>query len=126
MKNSDQSKEIVIPTANLADPMFGNLRVTKVVCSRSVKTAHGEAYVGMSMTGEPGIDIKQARVAALRLGMEVERLAFQRAILGHALPADTAEPLVAAIVHDYVEAIRAEMVPLQAAAEPPKIEGSNE
>ena len=126
MENQDTPKEIAIPTHALEDPIFGNLRVSKIVCSRSVKTSHGEVYVGMSMTGEPGLDVRRARPAALRLGLEVERLAFRRAILGRLAPPEQIESLVADIVNDYVIAIRGELSPGAAPLATPAAEGSDE
>lgn len=109
----EQRSEVVIPVSELSreDPLLSGLRITKVVCSRSVRMQAGEVYVNFSASVDEahGLSIKQGRVAALRLGMEVDRLAYQRAVLGRIVPADSAEPLLREIIQDYVVAIRSEV-----------------
>lgn len=80
------------------------LKVTKIVCTRSVKGKGGETYVGMASawdsvqedsghnlvhTGETeesssiqGRSLNDAKLAAAVLGLTVDRLAHQRAVAG--------------------------------------------
>lgn len=108
MENEKPEIAIPLPVKDQDDPMFFGMRITKIVCSRTLKSPYGEIYQGMSMSseGSDGLSIRQARLAALRLGLEVHRLVFEQAILGHLLPEDQASSMAGMVVNDYLVAIR--------------------
>lgn len=127
MQENEGDKIIPVADLNPEDPLLSGLRITKVVCSRSIKMSAGEVYVGFSASVDQaqGISIRQGRVAALRIGMEVDRLAYQRAVLGRIVDADLAKGLLSEIVQDYVVAIKNEVCPPRSAGSAAKQEDSN-
>lgn len=62
----------------------GQIRVTKVTCSRTLRSRNGgDAFVSLSsdLNGEEGMDIKSARAAANMLSLEAD-MACHEAIYG--------------------------------------------
>lgn len=62
----------------------GQIRVTKVTCSRTLRSRNGgDVFVSLSsdLNGEEGVDIKSARVAANMLSLEAD-IACHEAIYG--------------------------------------------
>jgi hypothetical protein len=95
-------------------------RVTKVVCTRSVKGKHGDSYVGFSAAwdtvqddagggvdltadeDEPkGMTLKESRLAALILGMQVDIAAHSHAAAGGNLSESELKMAVNAIKAGY-------------------------
>lgn len=104
-----------------------NLRVTKVVCTRSVKGKFGDSYAGfsavwdtvqddagggvdlISVQGEDntlavhgsGMTLKESRVAALILGMQADISAHDQAYAGGNLTQDHWEGTIKGIKRNY-------------------------
>lgn len=118
----DKNEEVRLPVTG-DDPLLGGFRITKIVCTRSLRTPYGDIFQGLtaSRAEGDGSDIKKARVAALRLGLEVERLAHQRAVLAHIIEPEASSSTVNMIIEDYLVAIRMELDPRAAA--PAKADG---
>ena len=106
------------------------VRVTKVVCTRSVKGQRGDSYVGFSaawdtvqddaggggdlaspldetngLVSANGLSLKDARLAALMLGMQVDIAAHAQAMAGGNLPQAQYEEAAKAIRNNYVKLI---------------------
>lgn len=106
-----------------------HMRVTKVVCTRSVKGRFGDHYVGFSaawdtiqddagggadlVTAQPdqdgpavvasGMSIKDARLAALILGMQADLAAHDHACAGSNITPDQHSGAVSAIKNNYMK-----------------------
>lgn len=103
------------------------LKVTKIVCTRSVKGKGGETYVGMASawdsvqedsghnlvhTGDteesslvPGRTLNEAKLATAVLGLTVDKLAHQRAVAGGVISEDEYERADRAITANYSQII---------------------
>jgi hypothetical protein len=99
------------------------VKVTKVVCTRSVKGQRGDSYVGFSAAwdttqddaggggdltqdtdgAQQGLGLKDARLAALMLGMQVDIAAHAQAMAGGNLDFKQYEEAVKAIKHNYTK-----------------------
>ncbi len=98
------------------------LKITKVVCTRSVKGRSGDHFVGFSAAWDSvqddggrglaetmddsevaasGMTLKEAKVAAYLLGMQADQTAFQNAAAGSLLTQAEAEHACKAIKHNY-------------------------
>lgn len=105
------------------------IRVNKVVCTRSVKGAKGDVFVGYSAsawdttqedagygtgltetldeederinTEQQGMTVFEARVAGLLLGSEVDTLAYDRAMAGSVVAVDVRKQAVDTIHNNY-------------------------
>jgi hypothetical protein len=121
-KQSESLKQAVERVKN-------HMRVTKVVCTRSVKGRFGDHYVGFSaawdtiqddagggadlLTAQDGKDaaavvasgmtIKDARLAALILGMQADLAAHDHACAGSNITPDQHSGAVAAIKNNYMK-----------------------
>lgn len=102
-----------------------SLKVTKVVCTRSVKGKNGDAYVGWSAgwdtvqedgghglvhtgTSEespevPGMSVSDAKLATLVLGMQVDLAAHDNAMAGGSINGDQRQMARKAITHNYTK-----------------------
>jgi hypothetical protein len=97
-----------------------NLKITKVVCTRSVKGRNGDAFCGFSAAwdsvqedggqdmenvmddgSQSGMSLKEAKIAAYILGMQADTTAFENASAGSILRKDEADQAVRAIKHNY-------------------------
>jgi hypothetical protein len=110
------------------------VRVTKIVCTRSVKGLRGDSYVGFSAAwdtvqddagggadmittqeGTPsqvasnGLSLRDSRLAALMLGMQVDIAAHAQALAGGNLDSNQFEAASRAIRNNYTKLI-ADMV----------------
>lgn len=104
------------------------VKVTKVVCTRSVKGPRGDSYVGFSAAWDTiqddaggggdlisaqdgdtreaaanGLGLKDARLAALMLGMQVDIAAHAQAMAGGNLDYKQYEEAAKAIKHNYTK-----------------------
>lgn len=99
------------------------VKITKVVCTRSVKGQRGDSYVGFSAAWDTiqddaggggdltqdvegasqGLGLKDARLAALMLGMQVDIAAHAQAMAGGNLDFKQYEEAVKAIKHNYTK-----------------------
>lgn len=99
------------------------VKVTKVVCTRSVKGQRGDSYVGFSAAWDTiqddagggadltqdtdgttqGLGLKDARLASLMLGMQVDIAAHAQAMAGGNLDFKQYEEAVKAIKHNYTK-----------------------
>ena len=105
------------------------LRINKVVCTRSVKGAKGDVFVGYSASGwnttqedaghgtgltetlgeederinteQQGMTVLEARVAGLLLGSEVDTLAYDRAMAGSVVRAEVRTEAINTIHTNY-------------------------
>lgn len=103
-----------------------HLRVTKVVCTRAVKTRAGENYVGFSACWDTiqddagtldsistqdekpavsGMTLKEARVAAHVLGMQTDITAYDHALAGGGITAEQHAIAIRSIKHNYMRVI---------------------
>ena len=118
----------------------GQLRVTKVVATRAVKTKRGDFFAGMSAAWHsvqddvsgPGADaglgmaedeiasngmtIKDARVAHILLGMEASIAAWRAALTDGAISHNEFDNRVATIKHNTAEHLQSFMEPKKAEA----------
>jgi hypothetical protein len=109
--------------------VVAHLRVTKVVCTRSVKGRQGDNYVGFSaawdstqddaggaadlsgaqgekdtrLAAKQGMTLGEARMAALVLGMQADLSAHDHAMAGCNLPPDQHSGATQAIKHNYMK-----------------------
>lgn len=107
----------------------GQMRITKIVATRSVKGTRGDSYAGFSagwdtiqddaggmgsdlisaQDGEPstvgGLSLKDGKVAALLLGMQVDIAAHAQAMAGGNLSEENYESAVKVIRHNYTKLI---------------------
>lgn len=98
------------------------VKITKVTCTRSVKGQRGDSYVGFSAAWDTiqddagggvdltqdteatqGLGLKDARLAALMLGMQVDIAAHAQAMAGGNLSFSQYEEAVKAIKHNYTK-----------------------
>lgn len=98
------------------------LRVTKVVCTRSVKGKYGDTFVGFSAawdstqedggqslvhTGDEsaekacGMTLKEAKMSAYILGMQTDVTAFEQAMAGSIITPDQCLQATKAIKNNY-------------------------
>ena len=103
------------------------LRVTKVVCTRSIKGRYGDAYVGFSAAWDTiqddagggadlnsaqdgdvkaahhdgGMTLKEAKMAALVLGLQADLAATDNAMAGSTITVDQRLGAQKAIKHNY-------------------------
>ena len=103
------------------------MQITKVVCTRSVKGKFGDSYVGFSAAWDTvqddagggadlisaqggdvqvavhtsGMTLKEARLAALVLGMQADIAAHDHAMAGGNITQDQRNAAVRAIKHNY-------------------------
>jgi len=104
------------------------VKITKVVCTRSVKGQRGDSYVGFSAAWDTiqddsggagdltqdhdattGLGLKDARLAALMLGMQVDIAAHAHAMAGGNLDFKQYEEATSAIKHNYTK-LMADMI----------------
>lgn len=96
-----------------------NLKITKVVCTRSVKGRGGDAFCGFSAAwnsvqedggqgvmevgdnSQSGMSFKDAKVAGYLLGMQADITAFENAAAGSIIRKSEADEAVLAIKHNY-------------------------
>ncbi len=99
-----------------------NLKITKVVCTRSVKGRGGDHFVGFSAAWDSvqddggrgmaevmedgevaasGMSFKEAKVAAYLLGMQADQTACENAAAGSLITKAEADNAVTAIKHNY-------------------------
>jgi hypothetical protein len=108
------------------------LRVTKVVCTRSVKGKFGDHYVGFSAAwdsmqddagggadllsaqgegetkiavAQTGLSLKEAKVASLMLGMQADCAAHDHAMAGSNITVEQRESALRAIRNNYTKLI---------------------
>ncbi len=98
------------------------IKITKVVCTRSVKGRGGDHFVGFSAAwdsvqddggrgmsetmddaevAQSGMTLKEAKVAAYLLGMQADQTAFENAAAGSLLSKAEADNACTAIKHNY-------------------------
>jgi hypothetical protein len=103
------------------------VRVTKIVCTRSVKGRNGDNYVGFSAAWDTiqddaggaadqitimddkdvvtsfkqGLSLKESRLASLVLGMQVDIAAHEQALAGGGITPEQRNVAVRAIRHNY-------------------------
>lgn len=98
------------------------LRITKVICTRSVKGRGGDHFVGFSAAwdsvqddggrglagatteGEEaasGMTLKEAKVAAYLLGMQVDQTAFENAAAGSIITGEECDTATKAVAVNY-------------------------
>ena len=117
--SNEEMKSILM---NVKDKM----RVTKVVCTRSVKGKYGDAYVGFSSAWDTvqddaggsadliaennsGMTLKEARLASLVLAMQVDIAAHDHAMAGGTITGSQRNTAVQAIKHNYVKLLTEEL-----------------
>lgn len=101
-----------------------NIRVTKVVATRSVKGARGDSYAGFSAawdtiqedgghdlihTGDasgPGMTLKEARIAHYMVAMQADIAAYEAALAGGNLPVRTCQDAIQAVKANYGKLIQ--------------------
>ena len=102
-----------------------NLKITKVVCTRSVKGRNGDTFCGFSAawdsvqedggqgmedvmddSTQSGMSLKDAKLAAYILGMQADTTAFENASAGSVVRKSAADNAVAAIRHNYSELMK--------------------
>jgi hypothetical protein len=108
--------------------VLSSLRVTKVVCTRSVKGRSGDHYVGFAAAwdstqddaaraadlvttlddvevamgqAQGGLTLKEAKVASLLLGLQADRAAHQNAWAGGNIPLEVRNEALRAINANY-------------------------
>ena len=93
------------------------MRVTKVTCTRSVKGRGGDVFVGFSAawdsvaeeqghledgeTTASGMTLKEAKIAAHLLGLQVEVTAVEHAMAGSVVRPHHAGPAIKGVRHNY-------------------------
>lgn len=109
-----------------------NLRITKVVCTRSVKGKFGDHYVGFSAAwdsiqddagggadlnsaqgdgetkvavSQTGLSLKESKVASLMLGMQADCAAHDHAMAGSNITPEQREAALRAIRNNYTKLI---------------------
>jgi len=119
-ENNEELKAVV-------EKVKKHLKVTKVVCTRSVKGRGGDSYVGFSaawdttqddagggadqisahtdadekMAASQGLSLKESRIASLILGMQADIAAHDHAMAGGNLSMGQRDEAVKAIKHNY-------------------------
>ena len=116
---SDEAKKIICGVKN-------KMRITKTVCTRSVKGRAGDHYVGFSaawdtlqddaglggdllvdqdtdqaLADHQGMTLKEAKIAGYLLGMQADISAHQHAAAGGNINAEQCEGAIAAIKENY-------------------------
>jgi len=130
--------------------LTAHLRVTKVVCTRSVKGRQGDNYVGFSaawdstqddaggaadlsgaqgekdtrLAAAQGMTLGEARMAALVLGMQADLSAHDHAMAGCNLPPEQHSGATQAIKHNYMK-LMAERLAKTEAQQAKAAEGGN-
>jgi hypothetical protein len=113
MSNKDEMKATI---RRIRD----GLKITKVVCTRSVKGRGGDTFCGFSAAwdsvqedggqdmenvmddaSQSGMSFKDAKVAAYLLGMQADTTAFENAAAGSIIRKDESDQAVRAIKHNY-------------------------
>jgi len=98
------------------------LKITKVICTRSVKGRGGDHFVGFSAAWDSvqddgsrglasmpseadfaasGMTLKEAKIAAYLLGMQVDQTAFENAAAGSIITKGEADRACTAVAHNY-------------------------
>ena len=99
------------------------IKITKTVCTRSVKGKHGDTYVGFAAAwdtiqedgghnlvhaGEteespnvPGMTLKESRLTGLILGMQADLAAHDHAMAGGNITPEQREVAIRSIKHNY-------------------------
>lgn len=107
------------------EAMKKRLRVTKVVCTRSVKGKHGDTFVGfsaswdsvqedggqgledvMSDESQSGMTLDEARLAAYILGAKVDVAAFEQAAANCTIRKREADEAVRVVKHNYSKLVQ--------------------
>ena len=104
------------------------LKVTKVVCTRSVKGRGGDSFVGFSAAWDSvqedggqgmadvmddadatasGMTLREAKIASYLLGMQADTTAFENAAAGSILTKDECDNAVRGIKHNYGSLMKA-------------------
>ena len=116
-------------------------RITKVVCTKSIKTKLGDTYVGMSGgfaadwestqddnahdMAEPSerdgintsnLSLGESRIAALLLGLHVDRLVVERAYANGELSQSEARDRITSVEQNYGSLLLEETTPLSGKA----------
>lgn len=117
----------------VVDRVKARMKITKVVCTRSVKGARGEVYVGFASAWNSvqedaghnlvhtglseedetvqGMTTREAKEAALVLGWQVDQLAFERAMAGGVVTSDQYVEAIKALNHNYTQLIANHITP---------------
>ena len=98
------------------------LKITKVICTRSVKGRGGDHFVGFSATwdsvqddggkgmadllsdaeqAESGMTLKEAKIAAHLLGMQADITAFENATAGSIVSQEESDAAIRALKNNY-------------------------
>lgn len=104
------------------------MRITKVVCTRSVKGKYGDTYVGFSAAWDTvqddagggtdlisdegtssGMTMKEARLASLLLAMQADIAATDHAMASGNITVEQREMAVKAAKHNYGKLLTAEL-----------------
>lgn len=125
------SEEQKMELKKLVQDVRNKMRVTKVVCTRSVKGKNGDSYVGYSAAWDTvqddaggaadlisaqdgdaqqgvhdsGMTLKEAQIAAYLLGMQVDVAAHDHAMSGGNITVDQRNVAVKAIKQNYSKLI---------------------
>lgn len=124
--NMDKSDAELVKEATAK--LRGAIRITKTVVTRSVKGPRGDSYVGFSaawdtiqddagggadlitaqdgdvqQSAKHGLSLKESRLAALLLGMQVDCAAHAQALAGGNLSEDQYNDATKAIRHNYTK-----------------------
>ena len=124
-KLTDDEKKLLTETL---DRVKANVRITKVVCTRSVKGRSGDHYVGfsaawdtiqddagggadlnsaqdgdMALAHHGGMTLKEGRIAALVVGMQADLAAHEHATAGANLSSDQLDNARRAIKSNYTK-----------------------
>lgn len=85
-------------TATFVRSILDKMKITKIVCTRSLKLKNGDVYVGMSSAWDTtqddgthdlidsgleessGFSMKEAKIASYLLGLQVDQAAYDRAL----------------------------------------------
>ena len=111
-----------------------SMRITKVVCTRSVKGQYGDSYVGFSaawdtiqddsgggadmisaqdgdehLAHNQGMTLKESRLAALVLAMQADIAAHNHAMAGGSITPDKRDEAIRVIKNNYTQLMLAEV-----------------
>ena len=123
------SNQVSVEMKNALKKIKDSVRITKIVCTRSVKGKHGDSYVGFSAAWDTiqddagggadqistlesvdtakslgqGLSLRESRLAALVLGMQVDVAAHDQALAGGNLSIEQRAVAVRSIKHNYAQ-----------------------
>ena len=104
--NQEEMKEFVRSVRD-------KIKVTRVICSRTVKCSQGDVFVSLSscwntlFSGGPeeevsaGMTLKEAKMTAYLLGLDVDQIAFARAMAGGLMTSAEYEKGLTALRNNY-------------------------